>query len=124
MTRDSVYFGSYRKDGHHPYGEGMILLRYNWDAEFPVAGVPWTRDVIDGGLCPGHSASPQGRAALHHKNGWTALAFWDRSDDTRPGSHSTFFIEGTHDFETMKRLCQERFPEVWKRYTFEVVRVP
>lgn len=117
----AVYYGSYRRNGHHPYGENMMALRYDGGAEFPVEGVPWGRGVIDGGLCAGHSASPQGVAALHHKDGWTALAFWDRSDDMRPGSHSTYFVEGTHDFETMKKICQERFPKIWARYTFEVV---
>jgi hypothetical protein len=63
----------------------------------------------------------QGKAHLHYRDGWTALWFWDRSVDSRPGSHSTFIAEGTLSLEAMLVLARERFPEVWARYKFEVV---
>jgi hypothetical protein len=87
---------------------------------FGKSPVPWDADLLDNKLCPSHSASPEGVAQLHHKDGWTALAFWDRSVDSRPGSHSTFFTEGTHDFTAMVEICKRDFPEVWARYPFEI----
>lgn len=119
---EALYMGCYLDSGHHPWDENMERVHWKWNAEVPVEGIPWGPE-LDNGLCPGHSASREGIAALHHKDGWTALAFWDRSVDTRPGSHSTFCIKGTYDFEEMKRLCQERFPKIWARYKFPVVPV-
>ena len=119
-----LYFGCHRESGHFFWVPGMNYAR---DAERTL---PWKR--VDGVLCPGAGPDPdfptarmtrpevQGEAALHHKDGWTALAFWDRSVDERGGCNSIFFAEGVYDFEAMKRLAQEHFPEVWKRFRFKV----
>lgn len=81
---------------------------------------PWGTKV-DGGLCPtGGSTQEQGRALVHHKDGWTAMAFWDRSVDHRPGSCSVFLAQGTHAFEEMLRIANESFPKVTARYEFSI----
>jgi hypothetical protein len=81
-------------------------------------GQPW-KDSIDSMLCP---SGPQveGVALLHHKDGWTAVAFWDRTVDHRPGSHSTFIAEGTFTYDEMVTAAKTQWPEVWARYKFEV----
>lgn len=56
-----------------------------------------------------------GIAALHHENGWTALAFWDRSGDSRGNSNSVFIAEGEHSFAAMKQIAAEHFPRLWER---------
>ncbi len=85
------YFGCWRlhtNDGHRLYRpEGSSAWRLLMDG-----GLPWTAAQIDTGLCPhgvGLTAQqPEGAALLHHKKGWTALAFWDRSADRRRNSNS------------------------------------
>jgi hypothetical protein len=55
-------------------------------SEIPVA----IARRIDGGFCPQIEDAQSGEARIHHVEGWTVLAFWDRSGDSRPSSHSTF----------------------------------
>lgn len=59
----------------------------------------------------------QGLGRLHHVAGWTVLAFWDRSGDTRGSSNSAFLAEGELSFEEMRDLAQEHFPSIWTRIT-------
>jgi hypothetical protein len=57
-----------------------------------------------------------------HKDGWTAIAFWDRSLDKRPGSSSAFILEGTHSFEDMLETAREKFADIFARLTFEITK--
>jgi hypothetical protein len=119
-----LYFGCHRESGHYFWKPGMR------DRDcYPPQPLPWQH--VDMALCPGvtdpehphrNRTRPevQGEAALHHKDGWTALAFWNRSVDTRPASNSAFIAEGEHDFETMMQLARDHFPEVVRRLPFEV----
>lgn len=119
-----IYFGCYRETGHFFWRPGMQYAPYDGNV------TPWGW-AIDGGLCPGASTNPdrtwergrpevEGEVVLHHKNGWTALAFWDRSVDQRPGSNSVFCAEGNFTFEEMCALAQQHFPTVWSRFKFTV----
>jgi hypothetical protein len=117
-----LYFGALGDLGHYFYSQEGGRIH-----DYPHPDVPWKE--VDGGLCPGsvpgdhYSRScPEvvGEALLHHKDGWTALSFWDRTIDTRPASNSNFFAEGTFTFEEMVELAKTRFPERWSRMKFEV----
>lgn len=66
---------------------------------------------------------PNGVAALHHKDGWTALAFWDNTGDSRGNSNSNFFFDETLDFEAAVAAAREHFPELFERFNFEIVPV-
>jgi hypothetical protein len=57
----------------------------------------------------------EGSAALTIKDGWTILAWWDRSEDTRRGCCSAVIFEGEHSFSSMVDLVKERFPKVYAR---------
>lgn len=84
---------------------------------------PWGYD-IDGALCPNGRRSGkevEGEALIHHKDGWTALSFWDRSVDKRGACNSNFLAEGTFTFDEMKKLAEEKFPHVMRRFTFPIV---
>lgn len=128
MTEHAYYYGCHRGVGHYLFTTALNDRSLNLPDH-----VPWS--AVDGVLQPGckkregsriHTTpmnNVDGHAALHHKDGWTALAFWDRSVDARPNSTSTFMIKGTHDFETMKQICAAAFPAVWSRFTFEIVLV-
>jgi hypothetical protein len=81
---------------------------------------PW--DNIDGGLCP-ESTRDQGIVKIHHKDGWTAFAFWDYSIDHRPNSNSVFFAEGTFNFDEMMQIIHDKYPEIVKRFDFPFVEI-
>lgn len=96
-------------------------------------GPPWNidRGEVDAKIVPhradckmrsycGCGNDEEGRAVIHHKDGWTAMGFWDRSVDTRGGCNSVFFAEGTHDFAGMVAIANEKFPTIMRRFKFEI----
>lgn len=111
---DAYFYGAREAPGHYlwtPRGREVD----------PRAGlVPWSHAELDGRLQPPDPAQPEGVASLHHRGGWTALAFWDRSSDRRLGSCACFAVRGEHVFDEAARLAREAFPWVWSRFRFEV----
>jgi hypothetical protein len=118
--QDVYYFGAWGMAGHYLWTPDG---RNAWDAE---RSIPW--ENIDGPLAgdpalathdrPYHWSTdrqPEGLARLHHLDGWTALAFWDRSCDTRFGSNSVLFARGEHTAAEMVALFERHFPRVWQR---------
>lgn len=103
-----------REVGHYMYGkDGRSLYgKDEWVS-------PWGRHP-DGTLCP-QETRKAGIAMLHHKDGWTALSFWDYSGDNRGNSNSNFFFEGEHSFEDAVRLMKENYPKIGARFNFDVV---
>lgn len=102
----AYYFGCIGQAGHYMHDENLQrahdFLKTN----------PWGYSV-DGTLCPSIDSQSLG---IHWKDDWTALAFWDRSVDSRPGSNSVFLIEGTHGFDKMKKFIVEKFPSIVERF--------
>lgn len=127
-TPRMFYFGPWNEPGHYLFHEnGTTAWR-------EATVVPWRR--IDGCLQPGckedpdghwrHRGAPEieGEAIVHHKDGWTALSFWDRSVDTRGACNSTYFAEGTFTFAEMVEMAKTRFAYRWNKMQFEVVEAP
>jgi hypothetical protein len=121
MTR-VLYFGCIDRPGH-------FLIEGRKSVHPRQRDIPWTEEQLDMTLCPGvvevsygHKADKQveGHAKLHHRDGWTALAFWDRSVDGRMNCNSVFVIEGEHVFDDAKRIAMAAYPHIWKRFKFEV----
>lgn len=46
---------------------------------------------------------------------WTIVSWWDRSVDTRPGSHSTLVAAGDWPFDMMMAVARQKFPAVFAR---------
>lgn len=105
------YFGPLERSGHHLYApDGRKIHSINDNL-----GLTLERG-IDQGYTPyadRHHPQVEGHAKLSHENGMTVLGIWDRSVDTRQGSHSTYIAVGTYDFPTMCKLCQTAFPKRW-----------
>lgn len=129
----AFFFGCYDLMGHYMYGAKTYNGQPTIETIRWPGNNPWGLE-IDGGLCPGgktHAGdySPQGaiqnegEAMLHHKDGWTALAFWDRTGDTRPNSNSAFLIEGTHDFAKMMELSKKLFPMIFVRLQMKKIEI-
>lgn len=121
---EAYYFGCWGDTGYY----WMAPDRYMRTKDIVERVGPGVHPRIDGGFCPGSSraygrksrAEAEGEAALHHIDGWTVLALWDRSVDDRHGSNSNFVARGTHDYATMRAIAEARFPDVWCRFTFEI----
>jgi hypothetical protein len=64
-------------------------------------------------ICP--DGDVPGEAKLTRVRGWTVLAWWDRSVDTRGGSNSVIVADRPLDFDQMIALLAIHFPEVSKR---------
>lgn len=52
---------------------------------------------------------------LVYTNGWTVLAMWDNSIDTRGKSNAVFLIEGGYSTEEMWQKARESYPQIYKR---------
>jgi hypothetical protein len=106
------YFGMHRPEPDRTLGECRATSYF-------TERNPWGY-AIDGGLCP-KGPEIEGRALIHHKDGWTAMSFWDRSVDHRGKCNSSFLAEGTFTFEEMLAIAREKFPRVVGRFKFEIV---
>jgi len=112
-----IYYFGYNGSGHHMVNEGFEVLPWSMKDDC----TPWGM-FTDGTLCPDLKGyQTEGVAALHHKDGWTALAFWDRSGDKRFNSNSAFFTQGEYTFEEMLAIAKERFGGVFARIKFQIV---
>lgn len=117
-----------RRDvGHYLYQPGRDgdLIKRGYKSRKALDElIPWGA-TPDATLAPRpsgrHSEAPQGVAALHHKDGWTALSFWDRSGDSRPNSNSTFMFYDHLTFEEIVKRAKVEFPALFERFPFEIV---
>lgn len=104
------YFGCWNQVGHYLKDhEGKNIFDND---------LPWER--IDGVLCPDDTIK-QGVVKIHHKNGWTAAAFWDYSIDSRLGSNSVLFAEDLLDITDVISEFKETFPQIYDRFDFDLV---
>lgn len=126
MSIRCYYFGCKGQPGH--YWFGLPQGKYRPD-DFPF-------EHVDGKFAPlvyvpgyrayGYDEAPQGQASITYVNDnrheiWTVLAFWDRSVDKRGGCNSNFVMTGRRTFEEAAQIAREHFPDIWRRFTFEVV---
>lgn len=106
------YFGCMEDKGHFlwdPLTNWPSLKNLPADWPFGPHG-----EELDGGYTPKHGQK-QSRALLAHVDGWTVLAMWDRTVDSRPGSNSNFVAKGELTFDEMVGLAKEHFSKVWER---------
>jgi len=111
---DVYYFGCWSVPGHYLHmPSGRTSYR---DPE----GFPCRSTALDSGFLPVGDSQEEGVATLCHLNGWTILAFWDRSVDSRPGANSAFVIRGEWSFGEARDKAKAAFPSIWQRFKFEV----
>lgn len=83
-------------------------------------------EAIDGQLTP-RSTTRHGAAAVHHRDGWTALACHDYSVDSRGASNAVFLFDADLSADRALDEARQHFPQVVKRiedhggYHIEVV---
>lgn len=110
---DVVFYGCIGEPGHYTYARG---IGRHWYYELGEAlGFDRNANKIDCGLTP-KGPQQQGKALLHSLNGWTVLAWWDRSGpDHRFGGNSVLAVRGDHTFEQMIARLGADFPDVAAR---------
>lgn len=102
--------------GHYLFRPGMRSVnQHSLPGNFPCRP-----DALDGGLLPQNKDEIEGRVSWWRTQGWTILAFWDRSGDSRGNSNSAFVIRGEMFIDDALDLAKEAFPEVFARMKFEV----
>lgn len=104
------YFGCFRREGHYLFPSGSRSF-VDWKE------CPWGYS-IDGGLLKDVSQNHQGLYVVDHKDGWTAVAFWDRSVDDRYGSNSAFLVHEDTTAEIILEEARKQWPEVFDRTDF------
>lgn len=109
------YFGWSAPGGH-------FLLKDDHNKILNVDSTPFGRS-IDGGLCPQpEPKQPDGKVALHYRAGWTAVAFWDRSGDHRPGSNTVFLTPADCSAMGVIAAAKVQWPQVFARPGFPLNR--
>jgi hypothetical protein len=128
VAHDILHFGWSHPSGHTlraPVGqrlEWQALPRW-MDGGRALDGTftpPWPCVRCNESRGCSHDPQPEGVAQLTHHEGWTVVAFWDRSGDVRGGSNSAFLVRGTLGFDEVVRAARAAFPEVWARFAFKV----
>ena len=127
--RHAGHFFHRAAGGYPVWDESIIAYNDETLRRFGPRPCPWTIAELDTGLAtaPGRviplqgyqreEDQPQGRCCLHHKGGWTAVSFWDRTGDRRLASTSTLVARGTHSFATMIERFRTELPALYARVT-------
>lgn len=126
---NAYYFGTYRGVGHYLWMPGrfdpVTVPHFPAGSKPPPAVVvsrqiPWGT-TPDGILNP--KPEVEGEALLHHKDGWTAIAFANRTDDKRGGSNAVFMFDDTLSFDEAVEAMKHHFPQIVDKFSFEVREV-
>ena len=113
MHNGPYYFGCWDRPGH------FLHDTHGQHVNGDKVGFPeWS---LDGRFAP-HDTESEGHAKLLNLLGWTFLAFWDRSVDSRGACNSLFLLPGMLDFDKAVETARAAFPRVWKRFKFNVRR--
>lgn len=112
---DIFYFGCLEGKGHFLHRAGRKCSPENFEV------LPWGYH-LDGQVLEraGIPDNPDGRILFEQREGWTLIAFWDRSVDRRHGSNSAFLVPAIVSLEELLRLAREQWPQVMARLPFEL----
>jgi hypothetical protein len=104
-----LYFGCIGGLGHRVHTPGGKQI-----SESNLDNCPWSIGEME--LLPPKGISQrQFEASYHTKNGWSAIAYWDRTVDPRMNSKSVFMVEGEFNFEQVVEIMCRKFPGVIHR---------
>jgi hypothetical protein len=130
MTDDVLFYGvaTGTRSGHYLYRPGRggpMAVSVRKVEDLPadlhrIDGVwtaprPRTEDEVRDRTWKSGGEEIQGVAHIHFVQGWTIVAWWDRSEDRRGGCNANFIARGRCRFEGMLRLAREHFPAEMQR---------
>lgn len=114
----AYYFGCGSGPGHYLHSRHGQTSRK--PKVFPIARY----ETLDGGFLPESVGAGQVEGDVHlwRTNGWAIIAFWDRSEDRRPGSNSAFVLQCNDDesLEALLERLRKIFPWVFDRQRFRL----
>ncbi len=110
------YFGCVGNVGHYLWDQNYCNPKMDsLPDDFPTLG------KLDGNFITSiDSKQTQGEVTYLWYNHYTIIAFWDRSIDSRLGSNSCFVLEGDLGYDEAIKLAKEAYPNIWKRFKFNV----
>lgn len=123
MTTEPIYyFGCWRNAGHFLHAPDGRSMSHEAIGPFDVYGREGFL-TVDGAFAPGPFSAQSRRGnpeddtavALTHIRGWSVLAMWDRSIDTRGACNAAFIAEGSKDMAEMWALARLHFPTIVAR---------
>ena len=125
---EPAYFGCWERSGHFAHAPGGRRLRGYGEDRDEVEEWLASHDAV---LPPPGCSGPEGIATFRRwpalqgdpESAVTCIAFWDRSVDSRPNSHSTFLLPGFLAFDEAVELARSAFPEVFERLAARGVEV-
>ena len=101
------YFGEWPEKsvdkGRYLFNRSGYKIQYQY--------TPWGNQIK---RIPPQDTKIDGKAKVHQKDKWTALAFWDGN------SPVVFFAQGKKSFDEMCSFAEKNFSDVWSRYQFEI----
>lgn len=110
MITNLYYFGCWNEVGHYfhdPNGRRPRVVG-------PFDAFDRNRP-IDAIYAPFGVNQDESATNLAYTNGWTVLAMWDRSIDSRPGSNAAFLAEGKHTENEMLASAKQLYPQIVNR---------
>lgn len=133
MTIDAVFWGAWGVGSGHSF-HAAVRHHHN---DRPRDAIPeawraspeklWPKlygeDSIGRPSVDRELAEPQGVAAIHHLDGWTAVAFYDRTFDRRYNCGSVFFLRGDLIFPAALAAARAAFPALFQRFAFSIVPI-
>jgi len=117
------YFHKTTGERDYLFGDAACPWRYAVDGRLQPRIGPDTRLPRSDGtaLADYRPEAPQGVCAVHRLDGWTCVAWWDRSADTRGASNSSIVIDDPAiTFDALIALARHEFPWVFARIRFEL----
>ena len=125
------YYGCGNRTGHCLWEPGSATAIYQVPG---FSGLTLGGIHLDGGFLKANwtkteGAQPEGVAVLTYtqdseERPRTVLAFWDRTIDSRPASHSTFVLEGCLPFDQALAQAKALFTQIFDRAPFEITSHP
>lgn len=130
---NTMYYGIWGRGGGHQFHRSIHERAFFYDdltnrqpeLEIPK---PWRSSpsrlvprFLPDLMGPISEAEPEGLAVVHHLDGWTAFAFWDRSMDGRGNCVSVFFLRGTFNFDESLAQARAAFPSIFDRFPFAIL---
>lgn len=106
------FFGCKNGPGHHLWLPNLRTADYDVPPACRYGIGPFKR--IDGYLTPTETTK-QSAAAIHHADGWTALAMHDYSADSRPGSNANFVFDSDISWDMAIEQARAFFPGIVAR---------
>jgi hypothetical protein len=110
-----LFHGCYKQVGHFLFNEDGSRVWYS-----QTKSLGFSSYILDGALLP-NDETREGVCYLSCINGWTIVAFNDRSVDSRPASNACFLYEENVPFSIVLTEARSRMKWFFDRINYDLV---